>query len=146
MIINHTVIALRPISRMSCIECHPAIPHGSCSLTPCILTDIIIQAQNIVAATQSSSHSNGPTSTWFLRIIIKILILIGTWEIKSSFYIYFLNDAKNKLISIEISRNTTTSPSEAIFSHLQEIWSLGCTSCALILKILPVRLALFRIM
>lgn len=82
MIINHTVIALRSISRMSCIECHPAIPHGSCSLTPCILTVIIIQAQSIVSTTQSYPPSNVSPSTWLLRIITKILILIGTWESK----------------------------------------------------------------
>lgn len=43
VIINHTVIALRPISRMSCIDCHPALSLGSCSLTLCILTVITIQ-------------------------------------------------------------------------------------------------------
>lgn len=44
VIINHTVIAFRPISRMSCIGCHPALSHGPCSLTLCILTVITIQA------------------------------------------------------------------------------------------------------
>lgn len=81
---------------MSCIECHPAIPHGSCSLTPCILTVIIIQAQNIIATTQSYLHSNASTSTGFLKIIVKILILIGTGEKKVKLLHLFLKDA-NKI-------------------------------------------------
>lgn len=144
MIINHTVIALRPISRMSCIECHPAIPHGSCSLTPCILTVIIIQAQNIIATTQSYPHSNVSTSTWFRKIIVKILILIGTWEKKAKLLHLFLKDANKINFCWNHKKHNYVHPLLRQCCHIyrtQESWH---TSCVLTLKILSAHLSLFR--
>lgn len=134
---------------MSCTECHPAIPHGSCSLTPCILTVIIIQAQNVIATTQSYPHSNVSTSAWVLKIIVKILIFTGTWEKKAKVLHLVLKGANKTNFSWDHKKHDYAHPLLRQCcptygnSGVLATWH---PACALTLKILPSHPAVFRIL